>query len=241
MERVLSKALKPKYLCSQTSPISDLLMFRFKKNKARSPKPDLTGERDSRLMEVMEASQATAVAQVQAGDHAAFQVLVEQHSLALFRVAFRMTGSESDAEEVVQETFLRAYQQRESFEARSNVGTWLYRIAVNGCIDLLRKRKRHDAHLEPLDSDEPSAPVLALASNSPAADRLVYSAQLSQRVANVLERLSSVERAAFVLRHYEELSTEEIAQSLGLSNSAAKQAVFRAVQKMRKALEPWAR
>jgi len=192
-------------------------------------------------MEVMEASQATAVAQVQAGDHAAFQVLVEQHSLALFRVAFRMTRSESDAEEVVQETFLRAYQQRESFEARSNVGTWLYRIAVNGCIDLLRKRKRHDAHLEPLDSDEVSAPVLTLASSSPAADRLVYSAQLSQRVANVLERLSSVERAAFVLRHYEELSTEGIAQSLGLSNSAAKQAVFRAVQKMRKALEPWAR
>ena len=216
-------------------------MFRLKKNKALFSKADLTAEKAPRLMEVMEASQATAVAQVQAGDHAAFQVLVEQHSLALFRVAFRMTGSESDAEEVVQETFLRAYQQRESFEARSNVGTWLYRIAVNGSIDLLRKRKRHDAHLEPLDSGDASAPVLTLASNSPAADRLVYSAQLSQRVAKVLERLSSVERAAFVLRHYEELSTEEIAQSLRLSNSAAKQAVFRAVQKMRQALEAWAR
>jgi RNA polymerase sigma-70 factor, ECF subfamily len=192
-------------------------------------------------MEVMDASQATAAVQVQAGDHAAFQALVEQHSLSLFRVAYRMTGSESDAEEIVQETFLRAYQQRKSFEARSNVGTWLYRIAVNGSIDLLRKRKRHDAHLQPLDSDEPSAPVLSLASSSPAADRLVYSAQLGKRVAGVLEQLSSVEKAAFVLRHYEELSIEEIAQSLGLNNSAAKQAVFRAVQKMRKALEPWAR
>jgi len=216
-------------------------MFRFKKNKARFPKPDLTGEKAPRLMEVMEASQATAVAQVQAGDHAAFQALVERHSLSLFRVAYRMTGSESDAEEIVQETFLRAYQQRKSFEARSNIGTWLYRIAVNGSIDLLRKRKRHDAHLEPLDSDEPSAPVLSLASSSPAADRLVYSAQLSKRVAGILEQLSSVERAAFILRHYEELSTEEIAQSLGLSSNAAKQAVFRAVQKMRKALEAWTR
>ena len=216
-------------------------MFRLKKNKARFPKPDLTGEHAPRLMEVMEASQATAVVQVQAGDHAAFQALVEQHSLSLFRVAFRMTGSESDAEEIVQETFLRAYQQRKSFEARSNVGTWLYRIAVNGSIDLLRKRKRHDAHLEPLDSDAPSAPVLSLASNSPAADRLVYSAQLAKRVSGVLERLSSIERAAFVLRHYEELSTEQIAESLGLSSNAAKQAVFRAVQKMRKALEPWTR
>jgi RNA polymerase sigma-70 factor, ECF subfamily len=216
-------------------------MFRLKRKKALSPKPDLTGEKAPRLMEVMEASQATAVAQVQAGDHTAFQALVEQHSLSLFRVAYRMTGSESDAEEIVQETFLRAYQQRKSFEARSNVGTWLYRIAVNGSIDLLRKRKRHDAHLEPLDSGEPSAPVLSLASSSPAADRLVYSAQLGKRVARVLEQLSSVERAAFVLRHYEELSIEEIARSLGLGSSAAKQAVFRAVQKMRKALEPWAR
>jgi RNA polymerase sigma-70 factor, ECF subfamily len=216
-------------------------MFRLKKNRTHFTKPDLTGEEAPRLMEVMEASQATAVAQVQAGDHAAFQALVEQHSLSLFRVAYRMTGSESDAEEIVQETFLRAYQQRKSFEARSNVSTWLYRIAVNGSIDLLRKRKRHDAHLEPLDSEEGSAPVLSLASNSPAADRLVYSAQLGKHVASVLEQLSSVEKAAFVLRHYEELSTEEIAQSLGLSGSAAKQAVFRAVQKMRKALKPWAR
>jgi RNA polymerase sigma-70 factor (ECF subfamily) len=216
-------------------------MFRLKKNRALFSKPDLTGEKAPRLMEVMDASQATAAVQVQAGDHAAFQALVEQHSLSLFRVAYRMTGSESDAEEVVQETFLRAYQQRKSFEARSNVGTWLYRIAVNGSIDLLRKRKRHDAHLQPLDSDEPSAPVLSLASSSPAADRLVYSAQLGKRVAGVLEQLSSVEKAAFVLRHYEELSIEQIAQSLGLNNSAAKQAVFRAVQKMRKALEPWAR
>ena len=216
-------------------------MFRFKKNKAHFSKPDLTSEKAPRLMEVMEASQATAVAQVQAGDHAAFQALVEQNGLSLFRVAYRMTGSESDAEEIVQETFLRAYQQRKSFEARSNVGTWLYRIAVNASIDLLRKRKRHDAHLEPLESDEASAPVLSLASSSPAADRLVYSAELGKRVAGVLEQLSSVERAAFILRHYEELSTEEIAQSLGLRVSAAKQAVFRAVQKMRKALEPWAR
>jgi RNA polymerase sigma-70 factor, ECF subfamily len=216
-------------------------MFRRKKNKTHFPETDLTGGEAPRLMEVMEASQATAVAQVQAGDHAAFQALVEQHSLSLFRVAYRMTGSESDAEEIVQETFLRAYQQRRSFEARSNVGTWLYRIAVNGSIDLLRKRKRHDAHLEPLDSDQPSAPALSLASNSPAADRLVYSAQLRKHVAGSLEQLSSVEKAAFVLRHYEELSTEEIAKSLGLSISAAKQAVFRAVHKMRKSLEPWTR
>ena len=216
-------------------------MFRLRKRKSFFSKRNLTGEAAPRLTGVMEASQARAITQVQTTDHEAFQALVEKHSHSLFRVAYRMTGSEHDAEEIVQETFLRAYQQRNSFEARSSVGTWLYRIAVNGSIDLLRKRKRHEAHLEPLDSDEPCAPAVSLASSSPGADRLVYSAQLSKRVAGVLEELSSVERAAFVLRHYEECSIEEIAKSLGVNSNAAKQAVFRAVQKMRKALEPWSR
>jgi RNA polymerase sigma-70 factor, ECF subfamily len=98
---------------------------------------------------MMEASLAVAVAQVRAGDHEAFRVLVEQHSRSVFRLAYRMTGNEVDAEEVVQETFLRVYQQLKTFEARSNFSTWLYRVAVNCSIDFLRKRQRHGT---PLDS-----------------------------------------------------------------------------------------
>jgi RNA polymerase sigma-70 factor, ECF subfamily len=98
---------------------------------------------------MMEASLAVAVAQVRAGDHEAFRVLVEQHSRSVFRLAYRMTGNEVDAEEVVQETFLRVYQQLKTFEARSNFSIWLYRVAVNCSIDFLRKRQRHGT---PLDS-----------------------------------------------------------------------------------------
>ena len=181
------------------------------------------------------------LARARSGDRDAFNILIMRHEQRILRLAQRMLGSREDAMDAAQETFLRVFRHLHTFDLKRDFSAWLYRIAVNGSIDLLRKRKRHDAHLEPLDSDEPSAPVLSLASSSPTADRLVYSAQLGKRVAGVLEQLSSVERAAFILRHYEELSTEEIAESLGLSSNAAKQAVFRAVQKMRKALEAWTR
>ena len=82
-------------------------------------------------METMEEFDAAVVSRARAGDDEAFRALVERHSRSIFRLAYRMTGSESDAEDVVQETFLRAYRQLNRFEARANFGTWLYRIGVN--------------------------------------------------------------------------------------------------------------
>nr|HEV7955221.1 sigma-70 family RNA polymerase sigma factor [Candidatus Acidoferrales bacterium] len=79
----------------------------------------------------MDGGDAENVALALGGDQDAFRVLVERHSRTLFRLAHRMTGNEQDAEEVVQEAMLRAYRRLDKFEARSNFGTWLYRIAVN--------------------------------------------------------------------------------------------------------------
>ena len=89
----------------------------------------------------MQEESLAFVRQVQAGDRDAFRVLVERHSQAIFRTAFRVTGNESDAEEVVQETFLRAYKSIGSFESRSTVSTWLTRIAINCSLDLVARRK----------------------------------------------------------------------------------------------------
>lgn len=83
----------------------------------------------------MEMDDAAAVARVKAGDKDSFRLLVERHTQPLFRLAFRMLENEKDAEEVVQETFLRAYRGLDRFEARSNFGTWIYRIALNRCYD----------------------------------------------------------------------------------------------------------
>src|SRR5215831_6435642 len=104
--------------------------------------------RDSR----MEWSDETAVARARTGDADAFRVLVERHSRALFRLAYRMTGNQQDAEDVVQDSFLRAYKQLARFDERASFGTWLYRIAVNCSLDLVRSRKRRNELMTPEDS-----------------------------------------------------------------------------------------
>src|SRR3954466_5724948 len=102
----------------------------------------------------MEWTDAAAAEQARKGDQQAFRVLVERHSRALFRLAFRMTGNEQDAEDLVQETFLRAYKQLANFDSRSAFGTWLYRIATNCSLDLLRRRKTRSEVPATVGNDE---------------------------------------------------------------------------------------
>ncbi len=187
----------------------------------------------------MEESDSVAVARVRAGDGNAYRVLVERHSRAVFRLAYRMTGNEQDSEDVVQETFLRAYKQLHRWEARSSFSTWLYRIAANYSLDLVRRRQRHGEVAMTESAGERETDVVhALASHAPGPDRLLFSDRVQQRVAATLDGLSRQERTAFVLRHFEGQSIEEIAGALGLSGNAAKHSIFRAVQKLRRALEP---
>lgn len=184
----------------------------------------------------MDATETAAVlARARQGDSEAFRALVERHSRSVFRLAFRMTGNEQDAEDVVQESFLKAYRQLGGFESRANFGTWLYRIVANCSVDLMRsKQARHDqTRAESLEE------VVDVASaQTPGPERLAESAEIQRRVADALGALSPLERAAFTLRHYEGRTIEEISSTLGLGTSAAKHSVFRAVKKLRAALEP---
>ncbi len=168
------------------------------------------------------------------GDADAFRALVESHSRALFGLAYRMTGNESDAEDVVQESFLRAYRQLDKFDKRASFGTWIHRIAVNCSLDLMRARQRRSEQAGPEEAD----PFALVPSAEPAPDRLAFSGELRHRLAAAMSRLSPIERAAFVLRHYEGMRIEEIGSALGCQPGAAKHSVFRAVQKLRRALEP---
>jgi RNA polymerase sigma-70 factor (ECF subfamily) len=184
----------------------------------------------------MDAIEAAAVlARARQGDSEAFRAIVERHSRSAFRLAFRMTGNEQDAEDVVQEAFLRAYRQLGRFESRAHFGTWLYRIVANCAVDLMRSRQaRHDmARGESLDA----AGELP-AGDWPGPERLAESSEIRRRVRDALGALSALERAAFTLRHYEGCSIAEIARMLGLNTSAAKHSVFRAVRKLRLALSP---
>ena len=185
----------------------------------------------------MDATEAAAVlARARQGDSDAFRALVEQHSRSVFRLAFRMTGNEQDAEDVVQESFLRAYRQLGRFESRANFGTWLYRIVANCSVDLMRsKQARHDqVRGDSLDDRAMELPAVDV----PGPERMAQSAEIDRRVQDALQELSPLERAAFTLRHYEGRSIDEISTALGLGTSAAKHSVFRAVKKLRVALAP---
>jgi RNA polymerase sigma-70 factor (ECF subfamily) len=189
----------------------------------------------------MELTDAAFVARARSGDTDAFRVLVERHSRALFRLAFRMTGNEQDAEDAVQESFLRAYKQLGKFDERASFGTWLYRIAMNYSLDLVRARKRRLEQLAPhAEGTRPEMddPLLSLPSGDPTPDRMAMSGEVRERVTEAMKELSASERTAFVLRHFEGMCIEEVSRVLGCQPGAAKHSVFRAVQKLRRALEP---
>jgi RNA polymerase sigma-70 factor (ECF subfamily) len=188
----------------------------------------------------MPENDAAAVARARGGDAEAFRFLVERHSRSVFKVAYRVTGNAEDAEDVVQETFLKAYRQLDRFESRSSFGTWLHRIAMNCSVDLLRSRpKREQAEeaetLEQLGSVE----AVATGTSGPSPERLTASVQIGDKVRTAMSRLSPLERAAFVMRHYEGCSIDEISKALDIRENAAKHSIFRAVRKMRVALEPF--
>jgi RNA polymerase sigma-70 factor (ECF subfamily) len=168
-----------------------------------------------------------------------FRTLVEEHSPMVFRLAYRMTGNEEDAEDVVQEAFLKAHRGFARFDARSSFGTWIYRIAFNCAIDLIRRRHHPNVSIRvPEKGGTAMDAVESIPSTEPTPDRVVFASQIDRRVAAALGLLSPLERAAFVLRHLEGMPIERIASVLQSRPNAVKQTVFRAVQKLRRELAP---
>jgi RNA polymerase sigma-70 factor (ECF subfamily) len=186
----------------------------------------------------MGQSEQAAIQAILAGDRDAYGPLVRRHSQALFRVACRITGNEADAEDVVQETLIRAYRKLDRFEARANFGTWLYRIGVRCALDRLAAR-RGEEQVRVAEETDPEEGELQVASAEAGPEQLLLSAELEAMRGLAMRSLSPMERTAFILRHMEGKGMEEIAAALGIQPSAAKQAVFRAVEKLRVRLAQW--
>jgi len=177
----------------------------------------------------MEETDLAAIGRVIAGDADAFGLLVERHSRGVFRLAFRITGNESDAEEVLQEAFLRAFREIRRYESRASFSTWIGTIAANCALDAIRKRKRFVDTAEEIES----------VSEAPGPDREANSRRISEVIAKTMGLLILQERTAFTLRHFEGMAIEAISRELGLSENATKQSIFRAVHKRRRVLGPW--
>jgi len=174
---------------------------------------------------------------VLSGDKEAYGSLVAAHSRLLYRVAYRITGNEADADEVVQDAFVRAYRKLETFESRANFGTWIYRIAVRCALDKVAGRKGEDAS-RVAEAADPEQDEVQLADASAGPDRLLLSGEIAALQQSAMHCLTPTERTAFVMRHMEDRSTDEIGEALGIKPNAVKQAVFRAVHKLRRRLAP---
>jgi len=183
----------------------------------------------------MDAGEVASVLTRVPQDHSqAFLALIERESRSMYQLAYRLTGNEQDAKDVVQEGFFRAYRHLDRFEGRADVRTWLHRIVANCALDFLRATRSRPDRKRP----EPVGDLShVIASGSPNPERLAASAEAGRQIAKALDILNPLERAAFTLRHFEGRSIDEIAQTFGIRSNAAKQHVFRAVRKLRLALD----
>jgi len=185
----------------------------------------------------MQGNDHSVVRAVLAGDKEAYGALVRAHSATVFRVAFRIVGNEADAEEIVQEAFLRGYQRLESYQGRSAFGTWIYRIAVNCALTRISQPGIEPEYRHGEESN-PEEKTVQLPAQDADPERVLLSREISAAQKLAMQRLTPTEKSAFVLRHLEDRSTIEIAEVLNIAPNAAKQAVFRAVQKLRRELAP---
>lgn len=171
------------------------------------------------------------------GDGNAFAVLVERFQRKIFRVAFSITRDESEADSVTQDTFVQAYTHLRRFEGNARFGTWLTRIAINRSRDYLRRRRF--VSLFAVNDEGVEEPVIEPVDERPDGERAVMASQLRAAIRRAERSLSAQQKVIFRLRHYEELSCEEIAEHLGLQSSTVRAHLFRAVQKIRNELAAW--
>jgi RNA polymerase sigma-70 factor (ECF subfamily) len=188
----------------------------------------------------MDKAETEAIRGVLAGNRDAYRVLMDRHFCSVTRVAFRITGNEADAEEVAQEAFLRAYNKLPSFRQDSAFSTWIMRIAMNTAINLVERRNRDLSYHAPRIADEPSVTnhTVRIADRQAGPESILLNCEAINLRRAAMAELTPMERTAFTLRHMEDVSMAEIASALNVTSNSAKQAVFRAVSKLRRSLTP---
>ena len=170
-----------------------------------------------------------------AGDMAAFEQLVERHQRMVIGTVGRMLGTNSDAEDIAQQVFVRVWKNVKRYEPRAKFTTWLLKITRNLVFNELRRRSRHPAVPLQSETDEEERPLKDEHAVSPDATLLEH--ELQEAVDAAIAQLPETQRMAVILRRYQELSYEEIAQTLDQSVSAVKSLLFRARTELRENLK----
>ena len=160
-----------------------------------------------------------------------FPALVEQYKRPLYALAYDLTGNHHDAEDLSQEVFIKAYRGMDGFRGEAQVYSWLYRIAVNTFLNKRRKKALRFRQLWDDFSQRPSDD-----GPHPETDRQAEAEVIRGHVEAALRKLSPRERTAFVLRHYQDLSLREVADTMDVAEGTVKSLLFRAAKKLRTAL-----
>jgi RNA polymerase sigma-70 factor, ECF subfamily len=168
------------------------------------------------------------VEKVMKGDTSAFEMLVAQHAQKVYFSVYKITRNREDAEDVMQEAFIKAYTHIASFEGRSRFRTWFTTIAINQALMYLRKRKRYCACIPVSVGDDRRFSLPDIPDARPSAEVEVQKRELAGLLGNAIDRLPHRLRSAFYLRAIEEMSTQEVAQALGLRVGTVKARVLRA-------------
>jgi RNA polymerase sigma-70 factor (ECF subfamily) len=156
------------------------------------------------------------------GDHAAFEPLVSRYERVLFRVALRLTGEYEDARDATQNAFVKAFEQLHRYDGKRKFFSWIYRIAVNECLNLRRSRRPQEALTERFEgADTHAGPFDAFAQ-----------AEARSRIDRALAHLSFEYREVIALRHFADLSYEEMADAIGVPEKTVKSRLFSARQKL---------
>ena len=182
----------------------------------------------------MNGNEADWVVLAKAGNRGAMHELYERNRSRIYSLAYRYVGNTADAEDILQDTFVKAFQSLQKCQLNENsyFATWLYRIAVNCSLDHFRRRRRHEREVEWSEN----LPVAAGTEESATPEGEYMRSEIRRRVRRGLERLTARKRMVVVLRHYQQLKIGEIAASMGCSEGSVKKQLFRALTQLKKEL-----
>jgi len=178
-----------------------------------------------------------SLAALRSGDRAEFARLVEAYSGVIYRLGMRMLGDPQDAEDVLQETFIKAFRHLGGFDGRSSLSTWLYRIATNEALMMIRRRKHPSVSIdEPVETESETEEPVQIVDWCCLPETEMMSSEARAYMDKAVDQLSPTLRAVFLLRDIEGLSTEETSQVLDLSEAAVKTRLSRARMRLRELL-----
>jgi len=188
----------------------------------------------------MQKEEELLIRKAQRGNLQAFENLVHRYDAKIMRLIFNMVNDIEDTKDLYQEVFIKVFKSIKQFRFQSEFYTWLYRIAINACINF-RKRKtshQHESLDDYLDENNSNWNIVTVMENVNPEKHLINK-ELNDQIQQSIDKLSSQQRSVFVLKHYHGYKLSEIANILNCSEGTVKNYMFRAVQKLKKSLEAY--